>query len=262
MGAVTGAIIGGIATVGAGAMGANAAKDAARAGNKSAQAALDEQRAARLQQQANIEAYLSSGKNALASLDRLNAGDYSGFENSPDYVYARDQTQKAVERGASARGGLYSGGTNVDLANALNGVASQNLGNYRNSLMSVAGMGQNAAVGAGNMIQNNANAVSNLLGQIGQNNSNASLNAANSWMNALGGLNNIANQYANQRSPSGDSAIDWGAFAPNQSGFNSGSTSGYQNWLANLGGNMGGGNASGYQGWLNNVGGNLGGGNW
>lgn len=166
----------------------------------------------------NIAPYLGAGSQALSQLSALNSGDYSGFEKSPDYLYARGQTQQGVERGAAARGGLYSGGTNVDLGNALNGIASQNLGNYRSSLMSLAGMGQNAAVGAGNMGQQSANAMANLYGQQGNAAANGAIGSANAWSNGLAGVTGAFGQYMGSRQSSYQQPqSQWGAFAPNQS---------------------------------------------
>lgn len=190
-----------VATVGSGYLANKGAKDAARSANRGAQAGIDEQRAAREQFQQNIQPYLDFAQNsALPGLQALASGDYSAFEDSPDYLYARDQMQKGVERGAAARGSLYSGGTNVDLAGALGGLASQNLGNYRGYLMDIARMGQNAAVGAGSLGQQNANAISGLLGQQGQNSANAAIGGANAWGNALQGLAGLGGQFMGSRS--------------------------------------------------------------
>lgn len=202
MAAITAAAITAGAAVAGGAMQANAAKKAGQAAQAGAQAGIGEQQAARNQFQQNISPYLQSGQNALGGLNALNSGDYSGFESSPDYLYARDQTQQGVERGAAARGSLYNGGTNIDLANALNGIASQNLGGYRNSLMSMAQMGQSAAVGAGQMGQQSANAISGLYAGQAQAAGDAAINKANAWGSALQGLSGIAGQYAGQRQSS------------------------------------------------------------
>jgi hypothetical protein len=202
MGVITGAVIAGAATLGAAKMGSDAAKRAAREGRAGAQAGIDLQREQYDTFQQNIAPYLQAGQGALGGLNALASGDYSAFESSPDYLYARDQMQQGVERGAAARGSLYSGGTNVDLSNAMGGLASQNLGNYRNSLFQLAGMGQNAAVGAGSLGQQSANSISGLLGQQGQYGAQSATNQSNMWGNALQGLAGVAGQYAANRSSS------------------------------------------------------------
>lgn len=229
MAAITGAVIAGAATAYAANRQSAAGKDAARAQRDSAQLGIDEQRRQFDTFQQNIQPYLGAGTGALSSLQALNSGDYSGFENSPDYLYARGQTQQGVERGAAARGSLYSGGTNADLATALNGIASQNLGNYRGSLMGLAQMGQNSAVGAGSLGQQSANAISGLYGQQGNAAANGSINSANAWSNAAGGLASLAGQYMSSRQSSYQPQSQWGAFAPNQPATNYGGTLGPSN---------------------------------
>lgn len=197
MAATTALVVG---TVASGYMQNKGAKDAANAANKGAQRGIDAQAAANEQFQQNIQPYLQAGSGALANLNRLGRGDYSAFENSPDYLYARDEMQQGIERGAAARGSLYSGGTNVDLARHLGGLASQNLGNYRASQMGLASLAQSSAMGAGSLGQSNANAIGGLYGQIGQNNANSAINQANAWGNTLSGLAGLGGQYMGGRS--------------------------------------------------------------
>lgn len=215
---VTAAAIAGAATLASGAMASKGAKDAARQANRGTDAAIAEQQAAREQFQQNIQPYLGAGTGALSQLQALNAGDFSSFYESPDYAYTRDQMQQGIERGAAARGSLYSGGTNVDLAGALGGLASQNYSNFYNRLSNLATMGQNAAVGAGSMGQNTANALGGLYTQQGENSANAAIGQANAYGNALAGLGSIAGQYMANRpqQPAQQPATDWGAFTPNQ----------------------------------------------
>lgn len=153
-----GAAIGAAATI----IGSDIQSNAAEKGTKKGIAA---QQQAQAQSRQDLEPWRQSGQQANMRLDQLMAGDYSGFENSPDYLYAREQMQKAVERGAAARGSLYSGGTNVDLARELGGLASQNLGNYRNAALAQSQLGQAAAAGqASGALSTGAN-IANLANQ-------------------------------------------------------------------------------------------------
>ena len=195
----------------------DAAKDASRAGQQSAQQGMDYQRERDDIFDGNIAPYLGAGTESLAQLGKLNSGDYSGFENSPDFLYARGQMQQGVERGAAARGGLYSGGTNVDLANAMNGIASQNLGNYRSSLMGMANLGQNSAVGAGNMGQQSANAMSRMFNQQGEARGQGAINSANAFSNGLQGAMGAFGSYMGSRQSSYQPQ-SYGGFTPNQGG--------------------------------------------
>jgi len=84
----------------------------------------------------------------------VDGGDFSGFENSPDFIFARDQAMRAQDRSASARGSLFSGGTEADRMQMASGLASQNLGNFMNRQQGMAGMGLNAATSLGQFGQN------------------------------------------------------------------------------------------------------------
>lgn len=170
-----------------------AAAGAAGASQRAADAATAEQQREYDQTRADQQPWMQAGQNALTQMQALNSGDFSSFTNSPDYAYARDQMQQGIERGAAARGSLYSGGTNVDLGNALNGIASQNYGNYYNRLAGLSGTGQTTASGLGSL---GANMAGNI-GQIGINNANnqrqsiydstnANTNATNSLVGAFG----------------------------------------------------------------------------
>jgi hypothetical protein len=91
-----------------------------------------------------------------------NAPDYSAFYNSPDYMFARDMGEQAIERSAAARGGLLSGNTLAAASRFNSGLATQNFGNYVNRLQSLAGVGQSTA-------QNLGQLGSEAAGQIGAN---------------------------------------------------------------------------------------------
>lgn len=200
MGAVTAAVIAGVATVGAAKMQSDASKDAASAQGAAGNSAIMEQRAARDQFQQNITPYLNAGQGALGGLNALNSGDYSGFQDSPDYQWALQQGGQAQDRSAAARGSLFSGGHQADLMQFGQGLAAQQLGSYRNSLFDMARLGQSSAVGAGAAGQSNANALSGILAGQGQAQADGALNQANAWGGALNGLAGLAGQYGNRQS--------------------------------------------------------------
>ncbi len=117
-----------------------------------------------------------SALNQLASMFGLNTGegggagdpDMSGFFESPDYRYAMDQSQRAIERSAAQRGGLNSGGTLAALQRNASGLASQNYSGYVNRLASLAGVGQSANSTLANAGLQTGNNISNLFAQSGQ----------------------------------------------------------------------------------------------
>jgi len=113
--------------------------------------------------------------------------DYSAFMNSPDYQFALQQGQKSLDASAAARGRLYSGGYGQDLTNYGQGMATQNLNNYENRLMSISGQGQQAGEFGGQLGMQYA-------GMNGQNLMNAGNAAANNYMNQAAISNGEINQ--------------------------------------------------------------------
>jgi hypothetical protein len=135
-----------------------------------AQAGLDWLKSVYGDAQGNFAPYLSYGQGAggLGGLSALAGGNYDGFLKSPDYMAARDAMNYGLDHSAAARGSLYSGGYQADLSHAQGDLASQYLGNYRNSLFQGAGLGMTAASNLGSIgnglaagIQNGYNGVAN-----------------------------------------------------------------------------------------------------
>lgn len=178
---VGGSILGGI-------MGSSSEKKAAKAQEQASQAAIAEQRRQYDQNRTDLMPWMLAGNSALNQLQQLNSGNFESFQSSPDYAYARDQMQQGVERGAAARGGLYSGGSQVDLANAMNGIASQNYGNYYNRLSQLAGVGQSTATNLGSMGQAAASNIGNAQMAAGNARASGYTNSNNAWQSALGGI--------------------------------------------------------------------------
>ncbi|MGX9958522.1 hypothetical protein ACW0US_07050 [Xanthomonas euvesicatoria] len=148
--------------------------------NGQAQSAADANYYANTQ---NMQPYLNAGTGALNQLAQLNSGNYSSFQESPDYQFTLQQGLQGLDRSAAARGSLYSGGQQADIMQYGQGLASQQYNNYYNKLASLAGMGQSAAsalAGVGNTYANatannayqgaaNSNALTGLLTGIGSN---------------------------------------------------------------------------------------------
>ncbi len=70
--------------------------------------------------------------------------DYSAFFKSPGYDFRFDEGVRAIDRSASARGQLLSGGQLRELQRYGQGLAASEFGNYANRLSSLAGIGQTA----------------------------------------------------------------------------------------------------------------------
>lgn len=170
-----------VGTIAAGALSSNASKNAA---NKGAQGQLAAQEAYKQYNQP----YYDAGTSALARLDRLASGDFSGFTASPAYQFNLGQQQEGLLRAAASRGALNSGGTDVDLQRQAAGLASNEYGNYLSSLQYLAGIGQSSAQGLGG-------SASNAASNIGQIQAGNAANQGAIYGNTLGQLSNLFGQY-------------------------------------------------------------------
>ncbi|WP_447906921.1 hypothetical protein [Stenotrophomonas geniculata] len=229
-----------------------AQKKAGRAQASAAQQTLDTQQGIYDQSRQEAMPYLEAGNNALTGLNALASGDYSGFQNSPDYQFALQQGLQGVDRSAAARGALYSGGQLADLNNYAQGMASQQLGAYRNSLMGLASMGQNQSQYLGQLGQNYVNQFANAMGLKGQANAqiasagpmtqagygNALAAAASTYAGAAGGGGNALSGW--------QPSSAWGQSVTVSPGSNQGFGNNMQNFLA-----LGNGRKSSFGGWGN-----------
>jgi hypothetical protein len=173
-------------------IGGSQARSAARDQQRAAQQGLDFQRGVYRDAQGNLAPYMQygQGQGGLGGLAQLAAGDYSGFEMSPDYLYSRGEMVKGLDRSAASHSRLNAGGYPVELAGHLNGLASQNLGNYRNSLQWGAGLGQQSAMGLGQLGQAAAGNMMQGYNQMGQAQAAGHGATAGMWGGVLGGLAN------------------------------------------------------------------------
>jgi hypothetical protein len=172
------AAIGGSALV-TGGLGFLGAQEASQTQAKSAANALAFQQQVFAQQQANVAPYLNVGKGATYSLGQLygigqngqptNAPiDYSQFTSSPDYQFAQQQGNLAVQRQLAATGQEASGGALKAISDYNQGLASQQYGNYYNRLLSLAQMGNNAATGLNNTSTQMSSNIGNTTQAVGQ----------------------------------------------------------------------------------------------
>lgn len=178
-----------------------------KSANKGANAAADGQMASVREQQRQYDQtrqdmmpWLDAGRFGLNRLTALAGGDFSGFYNSPEYAFTRDQGLQSLERGAAARGGMYSGGADADRMKFAAGLASQEYGNHWNRLAGLSGVGQstagslgqfgaNAATNIGNAYGNIGNIRQSMYQQQGQNNAQMVGAVGGAFANWLGGRN-------------------------------------------------------------------------
>jgi hypothetical protein len=188
------AIIAAGATAAAAAAQGASAGDAANKQKEAAQSALDFQRQMWEQQRADQAPWLEAGKGSLADLLALTR-DPSSIVTDPAYQFRMAEGQKALERSASARGMLNSGGALRGLARYSQGLASEEYGNRWNRLASLAGYGQTAAQNLGALGGQTANNMGNLYGAMGNAQSAGSVGVGNAISGGIGTLGGIGMQY-------------------------------------------------------------------
>lgn len=121
--------------------------------------------------------------------------DYSQFYETPDYLVARDEGINALDRGAAARGGLYSGGADADRMTFGSNLGSKAFGNFQNSLFRLAGLGGSANSELNSLGQNTAGQIGNQLTNAGDARASAYWQQGQAQNNALQGLGGAFGDY-------------------------------------------------------------------
>ena len=216
MAIATGAAILGAAALGAGAsiLGgrsqAKASKDAAKEQRRATQATIAQQERALERQIGLQEPFRQTGVNALA--DYGTASQYTPFgmdqfQADPGYQFRMSEGLKALERSASARGLLQSGGTLKDITRFGQDAASQE---YQNAFQRYLterqarlqpleyriGLGQAAASGQAANVGSTATNVGNLTTSLGNINSAGIMGQSNAYNNMLGNIAGVATDAA------------------------------------------------------------------
>ena len=178
-----------------GLFGSRAAREQRRAAERQA-AMLAQQQA---QTRADFQPYMDLGQGALGRMAAVDEGNFSAFEQSPDFQFAMQQAMRANDRSAAARGSLFSGGADADRMELASGLASQNLQNYLGRMMQQAQMGQSAAGSVGSLGAQLMGAQAGAVGAQGQ----ARANGFGSWINAIDGIGGIAGDFIGGRKAGG-----------------------------------------------------------
>ncbi len=207
---ISGIVVAG-ATVASAAMSANAAKKAAGA---QADAARNAANLSQDQWEKTVELqepWRLAGVEALNKLVPLST-EYTPFgmaqfQADPGYGFRMSEGMKQLERSASARGGLLSGGTLKGIQRFGQDMASQEYQNAFNRyqaerasrlqpLQSLAGMGQTTA----NQLGNSGQMMAQQVGELGMQGANARASGYVGQSNALNSaLNTGLNYYQNQQ---------------------------------------------------------------
>ena len=146
--------------------------------------------------------------------------DYSAFFKSPGYEFRLDEGTRAIDRSASARGQLMSGGTLRALQRYGQGLASSEFGNYANRLSTLAGIGQTSAFQSGQVGSAAAGQVGRSAASIGetilaggQAQAEGIIGANNAWQQGIGGaLGSIGGAVQQYGMGSGVSSLQQGVF--------------------------------------------------
>lgn len=184
-----GFVAAGAATVIGGYLSSEAGKDGADAQQRAADAATAEQRRQYDQTRQDMQPWMRRGQWALDHQQNFLNGDWSGFQSSPDYLWAVNQGSRALDRGATAHGNLWGGGADADRIALGQGMATQYAGNYYNRLAGLSGTGQTTAGQLGQFGQQFGQ-------QYGQNQMNAAQAQASSYANTANAWGNVLQQGA------------------------------------------------------------------
>jgi hypothetical protein len=216
MAIATGTALLGAAAIGAGAsmLGAksssDAAKNAAKAQIRATKATIKQQERALERQIGLQEPFRQTGVNALAGYETASQYTPFGmeqFEADPGYDFRFKEGLKALERSASARGILQSGGTLKDITRFGQDAASQEYENaFRRYLAERQarlqpleyriGLGQSAASGQAANVGSTAGTVGNLMIGAGDIRAQNAMTQGNIMAGMYGNLANIASQAA------------------------------------------------------------------
>ena len=173
-------ILGAVATVGGALIGANSSKKATKAQTAAADKSAELERYMYEQTRQDQLPWMQTGQQALNHLSQANlipfSFDYNSMMADPGYQFRQTEANKALERSAAARGGLFSGGTGRSLSRLNQDMASQEYGaaynrahtshnDQLNRLASMAGIGQNTAANLSQAGQNYSGNMSNIYGQ-------------------------------------------------------------------------------------------------
>lgn len=214
--------IGAVGAIASSAIGSSASSDAAQTQANSAQNATNAQLQMFNQTQQNLNPFIKSGTNALATLQsQIGIGangafnpnaplvkpfTQADFQSSPGYGFQMSQGIDAIQNSASAAGGIKGGNTLKSLDTFGQGIANQDWWNAYNAytqrqqqqygmINNFVGSGQNAAAGLGAISANVGNQVgSNMIGA-GNALAAGQVGSANATTGGLNSLAQIANLY-------------------------------------------------------------------
>jgi len=178
-------------TIGGGLLAGGASRSAAKTQAAAADRAAELQREMFERQVELQEPWRQAGINAL---NRIQSGDIMSAAD-PSYQFRLNEGLKALDRQASARGGLISGGALKAAQRYGQDVASTEFGNAYNRLAGLAGVGQTATGAMGNAASTYGANAGNLMTSGAAARASGYVGGANAL---TGGLNSYLNYTQNQ----------------------------------------------------------------
>jgi len=204
MSAVAAAVIGS-AVIG-GVVSSKAASKAGRAQVQAADAAAEEQRAAREEMRTLLNPYVSAGTPALQA--QMAALGFDGPEAQLEYVRGQEQSpmfqalarqqEEALLQNASATGGLRGGNIQGALAQFRPALLNQFLEQQYGRLSGLTSLGQQSAAGVGTAGMTSATNIGQAYTQAGQARAGSALGQANAFNQALGTITGFGTSAAGQ----------------------------------------------------------------
>ena len=126
-----------------------------------------------------------------ANAKNLQTQALADFQTTPGYQFRMDEGVKGLDRSAASRGLLRSGAQQKAITNFGQGIASEEYGNYFGNLMSLAGMGGQAASSANSTSGQLVNGAGNMMTQGGIARGSGYAAGANALASGIGaGVNN------------------------------------------------------------------------
>jgi hypothetical protein len=185
--------------IGGGLIASHGARSAANAQQDAAQAGIDEQRREYDQTRTDLLPWLNAGHTALGGmLDilGLNGGDkqqvaITGIQNSPEFASLNRVGTEAILQNASATGGLRGGNVQASLYNQRSDLLAQLIDQQFARLGGISGAGAGVGSNLGQLGQGSANAISQLLGNMGAARAGGALGSAQGLGMALNGVTNF-----------------------------------------------------------------------
>lgn len=204
-----GAAIGGALSLAGGMMGDDSAEDAAKAQQKASEAAIAEQRRQFDILQQNQAPWLNTGKWALDKQQAFLNGDWSGFQNSPDYLWANQRGMDTLDQSAASRGGLFGGGHSKDLIKFGQGNANQYANSYWDKISGLSGTGNSTAASLGNAGMNMANQIGAQYNNMGNARASMYNNQGQMWSDVGSGLGGMFNNWYQNNQANNPGGTGW-----------------------------------------------------